>query len=143
VKCYWSCSALLLILISPAIAARAQTAARNSAPRQHPFLRLWDRDGDGQLSPSEIDNAPAVLRSMDEDRDGRLLPAEMMAAMGRPAGQRASRGPGSPGSDQLADAGVKEGFVLPDVKAFDAEGREFVLSSLKGHYSVLVFGCLT
>ena len=35
------------------------------------------------------------------------------------------------------------GTPLPDVKAFDAAGDEFSTASLRGHYSVLVFGCLT
>lgn len=35
------------------------------------------------------------------------------------------------------------GSQLPDVSAFDAEGRPFALSELRGEYSVLVFGCLT
>lgn len=35
------------------------------------------------------------------------------------------------------------GARLPDLKAFDADGREVRLGSLKGQYTVLVFGCLT
>ncbi len=35
------------------------------------------------------------------------------------------------------------GDPLPDVKGFDAGGKEFNLRSLKGHYTVLTFGCLT
>ena len=35
------------------------------------------------------------------------------------------------------------GQPLPDVSAFDASGKPFKLSSLKGKYTVLVFGCLT
>ncbi len=35
------------------------------------------------------------------------------------------------------------GQMLPDLAGFDADGKEFRLRSLKGHYSVLVFGCLT
>lgn len=35
------------------------------------------------------------------------------------------------------------GDQLPDVSAFDEDGREFSLSELRGDYSVLVFGCLT
>ncbi len=35
------------------------------------------------------------------------------------------------------------GSPLPDVTAFDADGNPFHLGSLKGHYSVIVFGCLT
>ena len=39
--------------------------------------------------------------------------------------------------------GPKVGDALPDVVAFDADGKEFSLKALRGHYSVLVFGCLT
>lgn len=35
------------------------------------------------------------------------------------------------------------GASLPDVAAYDADGRVFRLSSLKGRPAVLVFGCLT
>lgn len=35
------------------------------------------------------------------------------------------------------------GTVLPDVTVFDAEGNEFSTKTLREHYSVLVFGCLT
>ena len=35
------------------------------------------------------------------------------------------------------------GSALPDVLAMDADGNEFRLGDLKGHYSVIVFGCLT
>ena len=37
----------------------------------------------------------------------------------------------------------KVGELLPDVSALDADGKPLELRSLKGHYSVLVFGCLT
>ena len=32
---------------------------------------------------------------------------------------------------------------LPDVSGYNVDGEPFSLSSLKGEYSVLVFGCLT
>jgi peroxiredoxin len=35
------------------------------------------------------------------------------------------------------------GDPMPDLSAYDEEGGKFELSSLKGGYSVLVFGCLT
>lgn len=35
------------------------------------------------------------------------------------------------------------GTQLPNVKAFDEFGNQFSTSSLRGSYSVLVFGCLT
>ena len=55
----------------------------------------------------------------------------------------------SPGWDRKAleaefeAASPDIGAPLPDLSAHDAEGREFKLSSLRGNYSVLVFGCLT
>lgn len=131
-----------LLVLLPLMAA-AQVGGENPPLRQHPFLMLWDRDGDGQLSEAEIGNAPAVLRRMDDDGDGKLTVAEIRAAMQKPLAKRAARGPGSPGSNQLARAGLKAGLALPDVKILDADGQEFVLSNLKGHYTVLVFGCLT
>lgn len=38
---------------------------------------------------------------------------------------------------------MSPGSPLPDVTAYDENGREFSLAELKGEYSVLVFGCLT
>jgi len=35
------------------------------------------------------------------------------------------------------------GDRLPDITACDDRGKPFPLSALKGHYTVLVFGCLT
>ena len=35
------------------------------------------------------------------------------------------------------------GEMLPDVTVYDAAGKEFRLRSLRGRYTVLVFGCLT
>jgi len=37
----------------------------------------------------------------------------------------------------------KTGSLLPDVSAYDENGKKFKLRSLKGSYTVLVFGCLT
>ncbi len=48
-----------------------------------------------------------------------------------------------PVDDRFAKAGLKIGEPVPDVTAYDPLGKEFKLRSLRGHYSVLVFGCLT
>ena len=32
---------------------------------------------------------------------------------------------------------------LPPLDVYDADGRPFELSQLQGHYTVVVFGCLT
>ena len=42
-----------------------------------------------------------------------------------------------------AKSGLKIGNPLPDVTAYDADVNSFNLGRLKGHYSVIVFGCLT
>jgi cytochrome oxidase Cu insertion factor (SCO1/SenC/PrrC family) len=45
------------------------------------------------------------------------------------------------------EAFVKEkpavGDVLPDVTVYSPEGKEVKTSELRGHHTVLVFGCLT
>ena len=35
------------------------------------------------------------------------------------------------------------GTTIPDVAAFDGNGKPFQLSSTRGKYTVIVFGCLT
>jgi cytochrome oxidase Cu insertion factor (SCO1/SenC/PrrC family) len=35
------------------------------------------------------------------------------------------------------------GAPLPDVTCYDADGNEINLRSLRGHHTVLLFGCLT
>ena len=35
------------------------------------------------------------------------------------------------------------GATMPEVSAFDSEGKPFQLSSTRGKYTVIVFGCLT
>lgn len=35
------------------------------------------------------------------------------------------------------------GSTLPNVSVYDENGKAFSTQSLRGHYSVLVFGCLT
>ncbi len=62
---------------------------------------------------------------------------------GPQAGSRTqgSRAGGLNGS--FEQSAPKVGELLPDVSALDADGKPLELRSLKGHYSVLVFGCLT
>lgn len=37
----------------------------------------------------------------------------------------------------------KVGTILPELIVFDGNGNEFSTKTLREHYSVLVFGCLT
>lgn len=41
------------------------------------LFNALDQDGDGQLSPAEIDAAPEILRSLDKDGDGELNETEL------------------------------------------------------------------
>ena len=60
----------------------------------------------------------------------------------RPSGRKPTGG--KEGVNRGFEASApKIGELLPDVAGFDADGNEFRLRSLRGHYSVLVFGCLT
>lgn len=49
---------------------------------------------------------------------------------------------GSGHSDNF-DSGPEIGEELPDVTALDENGQKISLRSLRGKYTVLVFGCLT
>ena len=64
-----------------------------------------------------------------------LLTSMLPACMAQPGG----RSNGGRSGSSLPRVGTQ----LPDVSAFDEDGREFSLSELRGEYSVLVFGCLT
>ncbi len=48
-------------------------------------------------------------------------------------------GGGRSGGGNLPEVGA----MLPDITVYDDGGEEFSTSSLRGQYSVLVFGCLT
>jgi len=67
---------------------------------------------------------------------GLMWPAETEAQTRK----RPRRGGGLSGNFARGPA---VGEKLPDVTAYDAEGKPFRLSSLKGSHTVLVFGCLT
>ena len=60
-------------------------------------------------------------------------------ATGQPGGGRPGGGDPQRGGSRLPEAGS----LLPEVVALDEDGNDFSLKELRGHYSVLVFGCLT
>lgn len=121
-----------------------------------PLMTALDRNGDGELSEAELKDAPKTLKKLDRNNDGEIVRDEIRAFMmsrfggqpgSRPGGStgssRSGGGPGSPGSGTLERSGLKVSGPAPDVKVYDAEGKEFSLSSLRGSHAVLVFGCLT
>ena len=77
--------------------------------------------------PAAAQEPKAALKTNQSDR----------AAAERPVSpaQRVTR--------QFEKAAPKIGQRLPDVTAYDAEGKPWKLTGLRGHYAVLVFGCLT
>lgn len=65
-------------------------------------------------------------------------------AQGFRRGGPMSGGPGGRGGlGRLEAAGLKLGSAMPDLTIFDQEGKPFETASLRGKYSVVVFGCLT
>ena len=71
-------------------------------------------------------------------RIGMALLVTIAAVLTGPAFAQPRPG-GRPGGSGLP----KVGTTLPEVAVFDEQGREFSTRALRGHYSVLVFGCLT
>ena len=46
-------------------------------------------------------------------------------------------------AQRAARSRVDVGSMLPNATLYDADGEKFELGSLRGHYAVIVFGCLT
>ena len=116
------------------------------------YLRIWGQwaRAGGQSAEERFATANkeqvATKENSGEKRNagGRGGPPE-----GRPGGPpdrgRGGFGPFSGNGEpvRLNRAGLKVGSSLPDLSIFDANGKAFKTSSLKGKYAVLVFGCLT
>jgi hypothetical protein len=52
--------------------------ARSAFMRENPVLAALDGDHDGEISATEIQNAPAALRALDKNGDRRLTPGEVL-----------------------------------------------------------------
>ena len=50
---------------------------------------------------------------------------------------------GSPNARRAGGQLPKVGAMVPEITLYDAGGKEFSTTGLRGQYSVLVFGCLT
>ena len=112
--------------------------------RPFDFQRMFERldiNGDGEITSDELPQRAQRMMQMDRNGDGVLTREELSQGPpgGGPGGRRPGRAPGGPSQE----SGALVGQPLPDITVYDSEGREFKLSSLKGDYSVLVFGCLT
>ncbi len=106
-------------------ADRDGKVTQNEVPeREQGFIERFDHDGDGVVTRDEIVDAVKEAITRQSARD---------ASTQRPRGPRAN----------FERTAPKVGEALPDATGYDAEGKEFKLSRLKGSYAVLVFGCLT
>ncbi len=128
-----------------------------------------DRNGDGVLTREELSQGPSgvgfgggpgmapggpgaraerMFERFDADSDGTVTKDELPEGMQQFMERFDRDGDGVVTEDEVSGevfqgSGPALGQPLPDLTVFDAEGKEFKLSSLKGDYSVLVFGCLT
>jgi hypothetical protein len=111
------------------------------------FERL-DADRDGTVTPDEVaDRDQGFIERFDHDGSGVVTPDEIVDAVKDAITRQAARDAntqrqGGPRANFERTA-PKVGEALPDASGYDAEGKEFKLSRLKGSYAVLVFGCLT
>jgi len=93
--------------------------------RAERMFERFDTDSDGTVTKDELpDGMQQFMERFDRDGDGVVTEDEVSGEV-------------------FQGSGLGLGQTLPDITVYDAEGKEFKLSSLKGDYSVLVFGCLT
>ena len=85
-------------------------------PPPPPVLSALDADEDGEISPEELSNATAALKSLDKNNDGELAGAELIPDFGGggfpfPGGDFPSgRGGGGPGGFGGPPPGGRGGF---------------------------------
>ncbi len=97
------------------------------------LLKRLDKDGDGRLDKTEFaGRQQAALALMQQAR------ADEEAARTQEPVEFAERY-----EQMFARRKPSIGDVVPDVVAFDENGKPFQLNSTRGKYTVLVFGCLT
>jgi hypothetical protein len=145
---------LLLMLTHDASAQPGRRPSGDQRP-SNPIVSALDKNGDGEISESELKNAAKALATLDKNRDGQITLDEVRPQFTRPSGAggtrpggsgRPSGGGGRPGgrSDGNESLGsLKVGSTLPDITVYDESGKELSTRDLRGKHIVLVFGCLT
>lgn len=109
------------------------------------LVKAVDKDGDGTISEAEFEARMEAFQKVMGNRGER--PDRQGSGEGRPRGDqpRSNRWEqmNKRMQAQLENAGISPGKSLPDVSGLDIDGKPFRLADLKGHYSVIVSGCLT
>jgi len=144
-------------------AAKVRPDGRGDSTRfAQVFIMRSDKDGDGRISKSEFRGSDSGFERMDNNKNGfiesdelgelhqsRLADPKTMSQrlqdgdMRQPPSGRSGVRPGQAGLGRLASSGLQIGKPFPSVNIVDADGKEFSTEQLKGHYTVLVAGCLT
>lgn len=145
------------------------TITADEVPQDAQRILQLDRDGDGVITREEIsqglpggrlgqprgmapggpgERAERMFEELDSNGDGRVTKDEVPDRMEQFLERFDRNGDGMVTEDEVSGqpfqgSGPAVGQSLPDLTVYDAQGKEFQLSSLKGNYSVLVFGCLT
>ncbi len=137
--------ALCLLLVMKPVAS--QQAPGPAFGPEEMFERL-DANRDGRVTRDEVpERDQGFFEQFDHDGSGVVIRDEIVEAVkdaitrqsARDASTQRQGGPRA----NFERTAPKVGEALPDATGYDAKGREFKLSRLKGSYTVLVFGCLT
>lgn len=109
------------------------------------LAKIVDKNGDGTISETEFENRREAFQkvrsgeaegsSQESDGQGRRARNQNRSGRWEQMNKRMQA--------QLDNAGISPGKPLPDVGGLDIDGEPFRLADLKGHYSVIVSGCLT
>ena len=141
---------------------------QEEVPQRAQRIMQLDRNGDGVITKEEISQgvpggfgggpgmapgdpgarAERMFERFDTNSDGAVTKDELPDGMQQFMERFDRDGDGVVTEDEISGqpfqgSGPALGQPLPDITVYDAQGKEFKLSSLKGDYSGLVFGCLT
>lgn len=112
-----------------------------------PVMKALDKDGNGELSEKEINNAVEALKTLDEDKNGKISTEEMMPDISQ--FDRAGRGQRGGGLDRVRPqrperdddtAGLKKGQAAPNFELKSLDGKtQTKLSDLYSSKPVVLF----